>query len=153
LSCKSKILIIDDDENIRRVVTTILRDKGYDVDTAQTGSEAISKSEQNTYDLMLIDIRLPDIDGVEVLARVHDTVPKIRKIMVTGYPTLQNAVAAANRNADAYLMKPFELDKMLETIKEQLEKQKQERKFSEQRVAEFLQTRVEELSTEEIETA
>ena len=150
---KSKILVIDDDENILKVVATILRDRGYDVDTAETGSEAISKSEQNTYDLMLIDIRLPDIDGVEVLTRVRDTVPKIRKIIVTGYPTLQNAVAAANRNADAYLTKPFELEKMLETIKEQLEKQKQERKFSEQRVAEFLQTRVKELSAEEIEPA
>jgi two-component system NtrC family response regulator len=153
MSDETKILIIDDDENIRKVVAAILQDKGYSVDTAETGTEAIQKSRQNTYNLMLIDIRLPDMEGVDVLTKVQDTVPKIRKIIVTGYPTLQNAIAAVNGNADAYIMKPFEVEKMLETIKEQLEKQKQERKFSEERVAEFIQTRVSELSINDVEQA
>ena len=75
--------------------------------------------------------------------------PKVRKVIVTGYPTIQNAVASVNGSADAYIMKPFEMEKMLETIKVQLKKQQQERKFSEKRIAEFIQTRVEELVTGE----
>ncbi len=146
---KFRILIIDDDENIRKVVSAILRDKGYDVDTAETGNQAIAKTHENTYDLMLADIRLPDMEGTELLTKVRDTTPKIRKVIVTGYPTLQNAVSAVNKGADAYIMKPFDIELMLQTIEEQLEKQKQERKFSEIHVAEFLQTRISELSTQQ----
>lgn len=145
MSRKHSVLIVDDDENILKVVGAILRDKGYTVETAKTGNDAIVKSQRNTYDLMLIDLRLPDMGGIELLTKVHDTVPKVRKVIVTGYPTIQNAVASVNGSADAYIMKPFEIEKMLETIKEQLKKQQQERRFSEKRIAEFIQTRVEEL--------
>jgi DNA-binding NtrC family response regulator len=144
-----RILVIDDDENIRKVLEVILRDQGYGVDTASTGSEAVKKTQKNHYDLMLIDIRLPDMEGTELLTKVRDTTPKIRKVMVTGYPTLQNAVAAVNKGADAYVMKPFDVEKMLDTIKEQLDKQKQERKFSEERVAEFIETRIKQMDFEE----
>lgn len=143
------ILVIDDDENIRKVVCAILNDKGYKVDAAGSGNEAIVKTAQNHYDLMLVDIRLPDIEGTELLTRIHDTVPRIRKIMVTGYPTLQNAVSAINQGADAYIMKPFDVEKMLSTIQEQLEKQKQDRQYSEDRVAAFIETRVKEIELQE----
>ena len=149
MSEQARILVTDDDENITRVVAAILKDNGYIVDVAGTGTEAIKKTEKNHYDLMLIDIRLPDMEGTELLTKVHDTTPKIRKIMVTGYPSLQNAVTAVNKGADAYIMKPFDVEKMLGTVKDQLEKQKLERKFSEERVAEFIETRVKELSYEE----
>lgn len=143
------ILVIDDDENIRKVVCAILNDKGYKVDAAGSGNEAIVKTAQNHYDLMLVDIRLPDMEGTELLTRIHDTVPRIRKIMVTGYPTLQNAVSAINQGADAYIMKPFDVEKMLSTIQEQLEKQKQDRQYSEDRVAAFIETRVKEIELQE----
>jgi two-component system NtrC family response regulator len=149
MSDQARILVIDDDENITKVVAVILRDKGYNVDTARSGNEAVKKTQKNHYDLMLIDIKLPDMEGTEILAKIRDTTPKIRKVIVTGYPTLNNAVAAVNKGADAYIMKPFDVEKMLETVKEQLEKQKQERKFSEERVAEFIETRVKEMDYEE----
>ncbi len=151
MSEQARILIIDDDENITQVVAAILEDKGYQVDVANSGNEAIRKSEANHYDLMLIDIRLPDMEGTELLTKIHDTTPKVRKIIVTGYPTLQNAVSAVNSGADAYIMKPFDVEKMLATVAEQLQKQKQERRFDEERVAEFIETRVKELSFEEAE--
>lgn len=149
MSNQARILVIDDDENITKVVAAILRDKGYSVDTAGSGNEAIKKTQKNHYDLMLIDIRLPDIDGTELLTKIRDTTPKIRKIIVTGYPTLNNAVTAVNKGADAYVMKPFDVEEMLETVKEQLEKQMQERKFTEAKVAEFIETRVKEMDTAE----
>ena len=149
MSNQARILVIDDDENITKVVAAILRDKGYSVDMASSGNEAIKKTQKNHYDLMLIDIRLPDIEGTELLTKIRDTTPKIRKIIVTGYPTLNNAVTAVNKGADAYVMKPFDVEKMLETVKEQLEKQKRERKFTEAKVAEFIETRVKEMDTAE----
>ena len=149
---QNRILVVDDDENILKVVAAILKDKGYTVETASSGNEAIKKTQKAHYDLMLIDIRLPDMEGTELLTKVKETTPKIRKVIVTGYPTLHNAVTAVNKGADAYIMKPFEVEKMLDTIKEQLEKQKQERRFSEDRVAEFIETRIKAMDFEQPKT-
>ena len=99
----AKILVVDDDENIRNTMKTILEDEGYIVDLAATGSEAIQKTKKTAYNIALLDIRLPDMEGVELLKLIKDTVPRTRKIMVTGYPSMQNAIAALNKNADAYL--------------------------------------------------
>ncbi len=140
-----RILFIDDDENIRSVLKAILEDEGYTVETADTAKKGIEKSEKEFYNLALIDVRLPDMEGIALLAKIRETKPKMRKIIVTGYPTLQNAVAAVNKGADAYVMKPFDVDKILQTIKEQLQKQKEEKSFSETKVAEFIETRVKEL--------
>ena len=143
----AKILVVDDDENIRNTMKTILEDEGYIVDLAATGSEAIQKTEKTAYNVALLDIRLPDMEGVELLKLMKDTVPRTRKIMVTGYPSTQNAIAALNKNADAYLVKPVNVEKLLNTVKEQLQSQESEREFSELKVAEFIETRVKELST------
>ncbi|MEM2081456.1 MAG: response regulator [Candidatus Bathyarchaeia archaeon] len=145
MSEAARILVIDDDENIRKVLKTILEDEGYIVDTAETAKESIEKSENSFYNVALIDVRLPDMEGIELLPKLRDTKPKMRKVIVTGYPTLQNAIAAVNKGADAYIVKPFEVDKILETIREQLKKQEEERRYSEEKVVEFIETRIKEL--------
>jgi DNA-binding NtrC family response regulator len=147
LDRNAKILVIDDDENIRNTMKTILEDEGYIVDLAATGREAIEKTQKTAYNLALLDIRLPDMEGVELLKLIKDPTPRTRKIMVTGYPSMQNAIIALNKNADAYLIKPVNVEKLLTTVKEQLKMQEDERQFSEQKVAEFIETRVKELST------
>jgi|PlaIllAssembly_1097288.scaffolds.fasta_scaffold28840_2 two-component system nitrogen regulation response regulator NtrX len=141
-----RILVVDDDDTIRTTMKAILQDEGYTVDLASTGKEAIQKSQENNYNIALLDIRLPDMEGVELLKLLKDGVPRTRKIMVTGYPSLQNAISALNKNADAYLLKPVDVEKLLNTVKQQLEAQENERKFSEQKVAEFIESRVKELS-------
>ena len=143
----ARILIIDDDENIRSVLATILEDEGYIVETADTAKRGIEKSEKEFYNLALIDVRLPDMEGIELLSKLRNTKPKMRKIIVTGYPTLQNAISAVNKGADAYIMKPFEVEKMLQTIKEQLKKQEEEKSYSEDKVVEFIETRIKALET------
>jgi DNA-binding NtrC family response regulator len=143
----ARILIVDDDENIRKVLETILEDEGYTVESVDTAKKGIEKSEKAFYNLVLIDVRLPDMEGIELLAKMRDTKPKMRKIIITGYPTLQNAVAAVNKGADAYVMKPFDAEKLLQTIREQLKKQKEEKSYCEEKVAEFIETRVKELDT------
>ena len=137
-----RILVVDDDENIRKSILAILRDEGYVVDLATNGREAIRKTETSTYNVVLLDIRLPDMDGVELLTKMHETVPRTRKIMVTGFPSQENAIAALNQQADAYLVKPVVIEELLETISSQLSLQRQEMAFSEQKVAEFIETRV-----------
>jgi DNA-binding NtrC family response regulator len=145
----ARILVIDDDENIRKVLETILADEGYSVETAETAKKGIEKSEQAFFNLALIDVRLPDMEGIELLSKLRNTKPKMRKIIVTGYPTLQNAIAAVNKGADAYVMKPFDVEKILQTIKEQLKKQEEEKSFSEEKVVEFIETRIKALETAE----
>ena len=113
----AKILVVDDDENIRNTMKTILEDEGYIVDLAATGSEAIQKTKKTAYNIALLDIRLPDMEGVELLKLIKDTVPRTRKIMVTGYPSMQNAISALNKNADAYLIKPVDIEKLLKQLK------------------------------------
>jgi DNA-binding NtrC family response regulator len=142
----ARILVVDDDETIRNTIKAILEDEGYLVDSAATGSEAVQKTKKTAYNVALLDIRLPDMEGVELLKLMKDTVPRTRKIMVTGYPSMQNAIAALNKNADAYLVKPVDIAKLLSTVKEQLQLQENEKEFSEQKVAEFIETRVKELS-------
>ena len=124
---------------------TVLEETGYFVDTAENGNEAIRKTRANVYSLAIIDIRLPDMQGTQLLTRLKDTTPRMRRIITTGYPALQNAIDALNRGADAYMMKPFDMDKVLETIEIQLKKQEEEREYSQERVTDFIHTRVREL--------
>ena len=145
---RARILVVDDDESVRKVLATILEEEGYVVDTAKNGREAIKKSKVKFYNLALIDIRLTDMEGTKLLTKVKDTMPKMRKIIITGYPSLQNAIEAVNRDADAYMLKPFDMDKVLETIKDQLKKQEEEKRYTQKKVGEFIETRVKELEEE-----
>ena len=145
----ARILIIDDDENIRRVLETILTDEGYSVECAENAYRGIEKSENGFFNIALVDVRLPDMEGIELLPKLRSTKPKMRKIIVTGYPTLQNAISAVNNGANAYVMKPFDVEKILNTIKEQLQKQKEEKLSNEENVVEFIETRIKELESKE----
>lgn len=146
----ARILVIDDDENIRKVLMAILADEGYNVESVGTGKGALEKTKNGFYNVALIDVRLPDIEGIELLTKFKPTSPKMRKIIITGYPTLQNAIQAVNSGADAYIMKPFDVEKVLKVIEEQLRKQENERKFNQDMVADFIETRVRELDVNKI---
>lgn len=144
----ARILVIDDDQSIRKTLAAILEDEGYLVDTVENGKQAIDKSKTEFYNLTLIDIRLPDMEGTELLTRMRDTTPKMRKIIITGYPSLQNTMEALNKGADAYILKPFDTEKILKTIQEQLIKQEEEKRYSQKKVTEFIGARVKELEKE-----
>jgi len=143
---QARIILVDDDESIRKTMKTILEDEGYKVDLATTGNEAIEMTQENNYNIALLDIRLPDMEGVELLKLIKDNVPRTRKIMVTGYPSMQNAITALNKNADAFLIKPVNVEKLLDLVKEQLRLQEEEKTYSEHKVAEFIESRVKEIT-------
>ena len=148
MSEAARILIVDDDESIRKALAAVLEEDGYIVDTAQTGKEAVEKCNTSFYNLALIDIRLPDMEGTQLLKTMKESTPPMVKIIVTGYPSLSNAIEAVNKGADAYLLKPFVMNDVLRTIKEHLNRQKETRKYSEERVAEFIESRARELEVE-----
>lgn len=147
---KANILVVDDEPSIRKVLTAILEEKGYNVETAENGKEAIRKSKTKFYNLALIDIRLPDMEGVKLLTKMKETIPKMAKIIITGYPSLQNAVEAVNKGADAYIIKPLDIDRTLATIEEHLEKQRKAQKMTEDSLVGFIETRVKQLEHEKI---
>jgi len=126
-SSKPTVLIVDDEAGIRKLLTTALNENGFNPDSAENGAEAIRKANEQFYNLALIDIMLPDINGVELLAKFKPTRPRTRKIIMTGNPSLQNAVEALNKGADAYIMKPLDIGKVLATLEEQLTKQKEQK--------------------------
>jgi DNA-binding response OmpR family regulator len=84
------------------------------------------------------------MDGVELLTEMRETVPKMVKIVITGYPSLENAIEAVNRGADSYIVKPYRMENLLHKIKEHLRKQQEAKKYSEKKVKEFIETRAQE---------
>lgn len=141
---KARILVIDDDEDIREAMSTVLEEEGYLVDTVMNGKEAIEKSKAKFYNIALVDIRLPDMEGIRLLTAMKETMPNMVKIIVTGYPSQENAVEAVNKGADGYIIKPFKNEDLLNAIKENLKKQQEEKKVNQEKIAEFIKSRVKE---------
>jgi DNA-binding NtrC family response regulator len=142
---KTRILIVEDDENIRETLKNILQQRGYETDTAKTGREAEQKAKARFYNLALLDIKLPDMEGTQLLKTLHENTPKMVKIMVTGYPSLENAMEALNQGADAYVTKPVKPAKLLALIEEKLEEQSQAEKMTENKVTDWIKTRARKL--------
>ena len=117
-----KILVVDDDENIVRTFRRILKKKGYQTDTAQTGEEAIQKANGKTYDLALIDICLPDMSGINLLDKLADIDSKMVKIIITGFPTM---APEESSKAVACLVKPVKPLELLQIIELKTKRRKE----------------------------
>ncbi|MCL4435190.1 MAG: response regulator [Thaumarchaeota archaeon] len=112
------VLIIDDDEALQMSFKGILQSNGYDVDAAGTGRDAIEKTSERSYDIALIDIRLPDMNGDDLLIRMQDSLPNAVKIMITGIPSIDSLTKTQKQGADAYMVKPVKIDYLLSLIEE-----------------------------------
>ena len=117
---KKTILVVDDDKSILRTFTRILQKSGYGIDVAETGKEAMERAENQHYDLALVDIRLPDMDGTDLLAKLKKQLQDTVKIMITGFPSLETGVKALDEGADAYLVKPVKPQELLLLLEEKL---------------------------------
>ncbi len=124
---KKRILVVDDDKDILSSLKMILEVQGYQVDVAERGQEAIKKSKTAIYDLALIDIKLGDMSGTQVLAEFQESFPDMIKIVITGYPSLENAIASLKYGADAYIMKPVNPYELLRIAEEKLRERKSKR--------------------------
>ena len=134
------ILVVDDDRDSLATLETLLSDKGYSVETAETGAQAIEKSKEKKFDLALIDITLPDIEGTHLLTTLCGS-SEMRKIIITGKATLGNAIDALNLGADAYLMKPVEPENLLKVIEVQLREKFDQSLVTQERFSEFIEER------------
>jgi PAS domain S-box-containing protein len=114
---EESILIVDDDENTCRSLALILRTKGYEIEMAGTGQEAIEKAQGRFFNVALLDIRLPDMDGIDLLAPLKGMHPTMAVIIITGYASLESAVRALNKGVTAYLVKPLNIDELLVAVR------------------------------------
>jgi DNA-binding NtrC family response regulator len=135
------VLVVDDDPKMRELLSEILISKGYFVTNCENGEDAIEKSFTELFNIALIDIHLPDMEGTELLTRLRKTEPPIIKIIVTGNATLNNSIEAANRGVDAYIVKPFNPVKLIDLLKEKLEEQKGKVEFNDQKLSEYIAQR------------
>jgi DNA-binding response OmpR family regulator len=120
---KYRILVAEDEENTRRATLRSLQLAGYYVEGAVNGSEAINKLNESDFDLLLLDIRMPDMDGIEVMKRLEKTGRSIPIIILTAYATLESAISAVKAGAVDYLIKPQHIQEILTAIEKALIKQ------------------------------
>ena len=116
---KKTVLLIDNEESIRKAFTGILEKAGYLVDTAETGQKALEKAQAKHYDVALIDIKLPDMEGTDLLLKLPKKSEMV-KIIITGFSTIEIGVKAADCGADDFLVKPVKPQELLNAIKERL---------------------------------
>jgi DNA-binding NtrC family response regulator len=114
------ILIVDDEPETRKLLATILEDAGYVVEAAEDGKEALNLSKKTPFDMALIDIELPDMKGTQLLALLKKNQPKLVRVIITGHPSVENAITALNEKADAYVLKPINPEKLLRLLKSRL---------------------------------
>ena len=110
------ILVLDDERVICEACRLVLGEKGHAVDHCLTGKSGLQAIERGTYDLILLDMKLPDMDGMEILKTVTEKVPAPWVVVMTGYSTISNALHAMKLGAADYLAKPFTDDELVEAI-------------------------------------
>jgi DNA-binding NtrC family response regulator len=119
-----KILVVDDDQQMRLDLSEILSMEGYDVDSAGSGEEALELVKKNGYDIVISDLKMPGMSGMELLAHIKRLKPEIRVIMITAYATIESAVEAMRRGASDYISKPFKINEIEVAVRRALEEAK-----------------------------
>ena len=123
MSSEKRILIVDDDSNTRKSLSVILKKQGYTVVTARSGAEAIEAASDGLCNVALLDIRLPDMEGLELIPVLKRLNPDTSAIMISGYASLENALQALNSGASGYLTKPYAVADVVTKVREVLERQ------------------------------
>lgn len=123
---RQRILVVDDEKNIRLTLSHMLEMEGYAVETAVNGEDALQRLQEESFDLMLLDLKMPGIAGTEVLAQVNERYPQIKVIMVTAHGTVDNAVEAMKVGAVDFIQKPFAPQEIRELVSRVLDREHQQ---------------------------
>lgn len=118
----TRILIIDDERSIRNTLKDILEFEGYQIDLAENGKQGLEKANATTYDLIFSDIKMPEMDGIEVLSALHETVAETPVVMISGHGNIETAVECIKKGAFDFIEKPIDLNRLLITVKNALDK-------------------------------
>ena len=116
LKTPRRILVVDDEDDLRTLLSHVLSTHGYDITSASDGEEAIALLEKVSFDVALLDIQMPNINGIEVLKFISENCPSTRAIMLTGYADLKHAMEAKEFGAQDFIGKPYKLEDILTTI-------------------------------------
>jgi two-component system NtrC family response regulator len=144
---KNTVLIIDDDLALLESAQAIIESAGYAVQTAETARDAIRKAKSDWFDIALLDIDLPDMQGTELLQQLQAIKPRMIKIMVTGSASLENAIQCVNLEAKAYIVKPFNPADLLQVMEEKLKERRAAERVDEEKVTDFIEERLQKLET------
>lgn len=117
---KGKILVIDDEDIVRTSCSRTLCPEGYEVSLAKNGAEGLKVAGEDKFDLVLTDLKMPDMDGLEVLRIIKEKWPETKVIIVTGYQTVDTSVKAVRLGACDYIEKPFTPDALISAVREAL---------------------------------
>jgi len=149
----SRILIVDDEPPIRTACAKILRDEGAYTETAEDGMAGLEKAKKGDFDLALIDLKMPQMDGMELLIRLANLVPDMIKIVITGYATLETAIEAVQKGAYDYIPKPFTPGELRNRVRKGLERRalvRESRRMAEERERNLLELANEKSRTQTI---
>jgi response regulator RpfG family c-di-GMP phosphodiesterase/DNA-binding SARP family transcriptional activator len=129
----SHILLIDDDTSVLDILSEILEDNGYQVTTAGSGYEAIEKIKSCSFDLVITDIRMAGLDGLDTLASLRENQPDLKSIVITGYASTEDPIRAIKLRVDDYLKKPFDTKDFLASVRRSLEDFQEQTRYREER--------------------
>jgi DNA-binding response OmpR family regulator len=135
-----RLLVVDDEASVRDMLVFSLSAKGYQVDAAATANEALAKAKNDPYNLMLIDLKMPDMDGLELLRIVKRYTSDVVAIIMTGCPDLQTTIESMRAGVFDYIAKPFDLETILNSIEKALENQRTTRELTSVREMNRLQS-------------
>lgn len=113
---KGNILIVDDEKNTRKSLEEILRLEGYRVESCEDGQSAVDELEKNTYDLLLLDLKMPGMDGLEVLEQASEIAPECKVIMLTAHGSLESSIQALRQGAHDYILKPAKPEELVASV-------------------------------------
>jgi len=116
-----RILIIDDEEHMRRILCKALEQEGYEADMVGDGPDGLDLLNKREMDLVLLDMKLPTMDGMEVLKNIKELYPALPVIVITAYGSIEMAVAAIKAGAADYITKPFDIDELILQVRKALE--------------------------------
>jgi len=122
----ASVLVVDDDSDVRTMLSAVLEDEGYSVEAVDNGREAIKTCEKLPFDVALVDINLPDVKGTALLHELKRIQPQMVKIIITGEPSVENAVKALYEKADGFITKPFDPKELLDTVRRLIAEKKNE---------------------------
>lgn len=125
MSPANTVLVVDDEANLRRSLALILQKAGYSVTSAANGQEAVQYLQSGAYDVAFLDLRMPDVNGLELLPRLREMYPDMPILILTAHATLDTAIDAVRKGARDYLIKPVEPANLLHRLQEVLEEQRQ----------------------------
>lgn len=118
---RAKILVVDDEQPVREVLREILKGAGYAVDCASGGAEALDRARAGTYDLVITDVRMGDMDGLTLLHELNALSPAPYVIIVTAWPSMDDVLESVRGRAANYLVKPFQVKEVCKVVAETLE--------------------------------